>query len=95
MKYDNFNDRQFWQHSLTQEIRLKAPTIETIIESASWSFPPTDKEQSLESLDYIRKRVNNTLDKERLNAAISVLRKRKKYLLETGEIIDMKISSSR
>lgn len=85
MKYDNFNDRQFWQHSLTREIQLKAPTIETIIETASWSFPPTDKKQSSESLDHIRERVNNALDKERLNAAISVLSKRKKYLLEKLE----------
>ena len=79
-KYDHFNDKTFWQHALTNDIKWKEPTIEFIIENASWSFPPTEPKQPKETIDMMRNRANSGLDKESLTAATNILKRRKEAL---------------
>lgn len=82
MKYDNFNDRHYWKHALTQEIQFEEPRLETMIGGTYITFQPSEDEKPIKSLDLISKRLHTALDKEHLNAATSLLRKRRQILLE-------------
>lgn len=86
-KYDHFNDAPFWQHALTNEIRWKEPTVECIVENASWSFPPTESKQPKDTIDMMRNRANNALDKESLVAATNILKRRKEALKKKKEAV--------
>ena len=75
-KWDKFRDIPYWQHSLTFETIWQEPSLEFIIEHSKWSFPPKTPEQTTNLID-AKNEATSRLDKEALNAAMNILKKRK------------------
>ena len=80
-KWDNFRDIPFWQHHLTSEITWDEPTTEDILNNSQWSFPPK-KMDTVYDLESVSKKAHSSREKETLEAATRILKRRRDALLK-------------